>query len=127
MSNSATKIRPSHEDSDAHPRFVGLVAGALAALVAAGLLVGWGFAAVGQAESSTSRISSSFQEGPRARVEVERAWKEYEDDVRAHLSGYKWVDRSAGIVTVPMDRAIDLVCADEARKSAAPAAFHTLP
>lgn len=127
MSAGAMKSRPGHEESDAHPRFVGLIAGALAALVAAGLLVGWGFAAAGRGELSNSRIVSPFQDGPRARTGVDRAWEEYEHDVRRHLSGYEWVDRSAGIVTVPIDRAIDLVCADEARKSAAGVGEHAAP
>lgn len=127
MSAGAKNSRPGHEESDAHPRFVGLIAGALAALVAAGLLVGWGFVAAGRGDLSTSRIVSTFQDGPKARTGVDRAWEECEHDVRGHLSGYEWVDRSAGIVTVPIDRAIDLVCADEARKSSAQVGKHPAP
>jgi hypothetical protein len=118
VSARAAGNRPGHEDSDARPRVVGLIAAALAALVAAGLLMGWGFEAAGKGASSQPRISSPFQDGPRARTDVERAWGEYESDTRSHLSGYGWVDRPAGIVRIPIDRAIDLVCAAEARRLA---------
>jgi hypothetical protein len=127
MSTSATGSRPGHEDSDAHPRFVGMVAGALVALMAAGLLVGWGFAAAGRGAAQNSRVSSPFQDGPRARTDVDRAWAEYERDTRVHLSGYGWVDRPAGVVRIPIDRAIDLVCAEEAQKSAPPAVSRPSP
>jgi hypothetical protein len=70
---------------------------------------------------------SPFQDGPEARTDVDRAWAQCEHDTRSHLSGYGWVDRSAGIVRIPIDRAIDLVCAAEARKSAAPAEGLTTP
>jgi hypothetical protein len=109
-----------HEDSDARPRIVGLIAGALAALVAVGLLVGWGFVEAGKGAATQSELSSRFQDGPQARTDVDRAWTEYERDTRSHLSGYGWVDRPAGIVRIPIDRAIDLVCAAEARKSTDP-------
>jgi hypothetical protein len=127
MSTSAAGSRPGHEDSDAHPRFVGLVAGALVALVACGLLVGWGFAAAGKGAASKSPVSTPFQDSPQARTDVDRAWSDYERDTRAHLSGYGWVDRPAGVVRIPIDRAIDLVCAEEARKSAPPAEARPAP
>jgi len=127
MSAQATGSRPGHEDSDARPRFAGLIAGALAALVAAGLLMGWGFVEAGKGSASQPRVPSPFQDGPKARTEVDRAWAECERDTRSHLSGYGWVDRDAGIVRIPIDRAIDLVCAAEAGKSAAPAGRQTAP
>jgi hypothetical protein len=121
MSAHATESRPGHEDSDARPRIVVLIAGALAGLVAAGLLVGWGFVKAGKGAASQPRVSSPFQDGPEARTDVDRAWAECEHDTHSHLSGYGWVDRPAGIVRIPIDRAIDLVCAAETRKSDAPA------
>jgi hypothetical protein len=127
VSAKATESRPGHEDSDASPRVVGLIAGALAALVAAGLLVGWGYVEAGKGAASQPRVSSPFQDGPQARTDVDRAWAECERDTRSHLSGYGWVDRRAGIVRIPIDRAIDLVCAAEARKPTAPVGRQTAP
>jgi hypothetical protein len=127
MNTNSTGSRPGHEDSDARPSFVGLIAGALAALVAAGLLTGWCFVEAGKGAASQPRVSSPFQDGPEARADVDRAWAQCELDTRSHLSGYGWVDRAAGIVRIPIDRAIDLVCAAEARKSAAPVGRPTAP
>ena len=127
MNARLTESRPGHEDSDARPRFVGLIAGSLMALVAAGLLMGWVFVEAGEGAASQPRVSSSFQDGPEARTDVERAWAQCERDARSHLSGYGWIDRPAGIVRIPIDRAIDLVCAAEADKSAAPARRPTAP
>ena len=120
MNAHSTESRPGHEDSDASPGVVGLIACSIAALVAAGLLMGWGFVAAGRGAASRPRVSSPFQDGPQARTGVDRAWAECERDARSHLSGYGWVDKPAGIVRIPIDRAIDLVCAAEARKSASP-------
>ena len=127
MSSAAAGSRPTHEDSDARPRVVVLIAAALAALVAAGLLVGWGFAEAGKGAASQPRVSSPFHGGPEARTDIARAWADYERDTRAHLSGYGWVDRPAGIVRIPIDRAIDLVCEAEAPKSAAAAGGRPAP
>jgi hypothetical protein len=82
--------------------------------------MGWGFVEAGKGAASQPRVSSPFQDGPEARTDVDRSWAECERDTRSHLSGYGWVDRPAGIVRIPIDRAIDLVCAAEARRSAAP-------
>jgi hypothetical protein len=119
MSAQATGSRPGHEDSDASPGVVGLIACSIAALVAAGLLMGWGFVAAGRGAASRPRVSSPFQDGPQARTGVAQAWADCERDTRLHLAGYGWIDRSAGVVRIPIDRAIDLICA-EAPKSAAP-------
>jgi hypothetical protein len=127
MNTNSAGSRPAHEDSDARPRFVALIAGALAALVAAGFLMGWGFVEAGKGVPSQPRVSSPFQDGPEARTDVNRAWAECERDAHSHLSGYGWVDRPAGIVRIPIDRAIELVCAAEARKSAAPVGRSTAP
>ena len=127
MSAGATGNRPGHEDTDARPRFIALIAGVLTALVAAGLMAGWGYVAAGKGVAAQPRISAPFQEGPQERTGVDRAWAQYERDTRAHLSGYGWVDRSAGIVRIPIDRAIDLVCAAERPAPAEPAAAHPAP
>jgi len=127
MNARLTESRPGHEDSDARPRFVGLIAGSLMALVAAGLLMGWVFVEAGEGAASQPRVSSPFQDGPEARSGVDKAWAECERDTRSHLSGYGWVDKPAGIVRIPIDRAIDLVCAAEARKPASPAGRPAAP
>jgi hypothetical protein len=102
--------RPRYEEADARPRIVALIAGALAALVLAGLLTGWGFMATRRpAAGSDPRILSDFPGGPEARTSSDQAWSDYEHDTESHLSGYGWIDRPAGVTRIPIDRAIDLV------------------
>jgi hypothetical protein len=105
--------RPRHEDSDAQPRVVVLIAAALAFLVAAGLLAGRGYVR----SHGTSPLLVGFQHGPEERTSVDAAWADYQRDTQAHLAGYGWIDRKAGTVRVPLDRAIDLVSAEEGRPS----------
>ena len=54
----------------------------------------------------------------RAAAGIEPIWKEPDRLARAHLEGYGWVDRAAGIVHIPIDRAMNLVLAGQ--KSSGP-------
>lgn len=36
---------------------------------------------------------------------------------RQHLAGYSWVDQSAGVVQIPIERAMDLVASEPASRS----------
>lgn len=113
MSAEPRHHRPRHEGTDAHPRVVVGIAAALALLVVAGLLVGRAYVR----SHGTSPMTVGFQQGPGERTSVEATWSDYQRDTQAHLSGYGWIDRRAGVVRVPLDRAIDLVSAEEAAKS----------
>ena len=56
------------------------------------------------------------QEAQRKIVDREpRQLLELEAEQRARLDGYRWVDRNAGVVAIPIDRAIELIV-DEARR-----------
>jgi hypothetical protein len=113
MSPQSRPARPQHEATDAHPRVVLAIAGALAFLIGAALLVGRGYVR----SHGTVPTAVGFQYGPQERTSVSQAWADYQRDTAAHLAGYGWIDRRAGTVRVPLDRAIDLVAAGEARKS----------
>jgi hypothetical protein len=113
MNAEPRRLRPRHEGTDAQPRIVVGIAAALALLIAAGLLVGRAYVR----SHGTSPVTVGFQHGPEERTSVDQAWLDYQRDTQAHLGGYGWIDRPAGTVRVPLDRAIDLVCAEEARKS----------
>ena len=54
----------------------------------------------------------------RAANGIEPLWKEPDRLARAHLDGYGWVDRAAGLVRIPIDRAMDLIVAEQ--KSSGP-------
>jgi hypothetical protein len=108
----AELARPSYEPADAETRVVGLIGAGLATLIALGLLVGWAFlGARHQAVPAEVPADAAFQDGSSYRTSIDVAWAGYQRDVREHLVGYGWVDRPAGIVHVPIERAIDLVCA----------------
>jgi len=59
----------------------------------------------------------------RAATGIEPIWKEPDRLARAHLEGYGWVDRAAGIVHIPIDRAMNLIVAE--KKSSGPAPDQT--
>ncbi len=49
-----------------------------------------------------------FQSGATAESGIARDWKAQDAAVRQHLQNYAWVDRAAGLVQIPIDRAIEL-------------------
>jgi len=105
---------PRYERTDADPRVIGGLALALAALTALGIV--GGIAAMGwrrgeaPSHAPSRAPATSFEAGPTAQTATARSWERYERETRAHLEGYGWIDRRAGIVRVPIDRAIDLLC-----------------
>jgi hypothetical protein len=46
---------------------------------------------------------------PRLQVYPVRHWKDFQAAEAARLSSYGWMDRSAGVVHVPIERAIELI------------------
>ena len=52
------------------------------------------------------------------KTDIEAAWTSVDPNATTAPDGYGWIDRRAGIVRVPIERAIDLVCAEEAGKTA---------
>ena len=55
------------------------------------------------------RRPQSVPPPPRLQVYAARHWKDFQAAERARLSTYGWMDRSAGVVHVPIDRAMDLI------------------
>jgi len=114
MSDEPPLPAPRYERTDADPRLIGGLAAALAALTALGIV--GGIAAIGwhpvhrPSPASGPAAATSFESGPTAETATARAWARYEQETRAHLDGYGWIDRRAGIVRVPIGRAIDLLC-----------------
>jgi hypothetical protein len=46
---------------------------------------------------------------PRLQVYAVRHWKDFQAAERERLSTYGWMDRSTGVVHVPIERAMDLI------------------
>jgi hypothetical protein len=112
--------RPKCEASDADPAVPAILAGSAAAIVAVGLLCGLLIMGHSRARAPEFQADDGlFQHGAGATTDIERAWREIGQAPAAVPGGYAWVDRSAGIVQVPIGRAIDLVCAEQARAAVA--------
>jgi len=119
MSTDEKLPRPGYEPKDADPRVPALLAGAMVAIVAVSLLAG--LLIVGRPEHSATPSQNNeglFQHGPEEKTDIERAWTSVDKESSPIPDGYAWIDRRAGIVRVPIDRAIDLVCAEQAGKTA---------
>jgi hypothetical protein len=117
---------PKCEAKDAHPAVPAVLAASMAAIVAVCLVCGWLF--VGRTVnpgSGAGGADSLFQHGPQERTDMERAWETVDPKAGTVPDGYAWVDRDAGIVQVPIDRAIDLVCAEQKPPSVAPKPGHS--
>ena len=116
MSEGEPLPSPAYEPRDAEPRVIAITAASLAAILALGIAVG-ALARPGDAGRRAAAVPAGpdafFQHGPDARTGVEESWAEIGRAVQGHLAGYAWIDRQAGTVRIPIDRAIDLVCEEQ--------------
>src|SRR5689334_25310182 len=107
--NSAESLPPPHYERTAgSPRLVVLSAGALVAGIAVVLLVS---ARIARHHDGVRAIAPEllFTYGPQERTSIARDWTAQDAAVREHLETYGWNDRGAGIVRIPIDRAIELM------------------
>lgn len=119
--------RPGHETSDARARPIVLFGAGLALFVAAVFLVlAWGFDALQlhferAADPAHPLALEPNPVGPRLQAAPERARREHEAALHARLARYGWIDREAGIVHLPLERALELVAAEGLPQRAIPA------
>jgi hypothetical protein len=110
MSDSARLPLPDYEPTDGPARLV--------LLTAAGLAVGLGLTLAASAwvyrSGAGSRPAVSargpeffFEHGPGERTGIERDWEKQDRLVRERLQSYGWVDREAGVVRIPIERAME--------------------
>jgi hypothetical protein len=109
--------RPEAETEDAHPMLVGVIASSLGLIVGLGLFGGLLF--VGRPEIRAERLvrgsDETFEHGVVAASDIERSWAEINRSTASEAENYAWIDRRAGIVRVPISRAIDLICEEQGR------------
>jgi hypothetical protein len=121
MSAEESLPRPKCEKEDAHPPLAAALAGTMAVIVAIGL--GIGFLIVKPSSDRATSLPGSdgvFQHGPSERTDIDDAWQSVQPPAKVNADGYAWIDRRAGIVQVPIGRAIDLVCEEQAKARPAP-------
>jgi hypothetical protein len=120
--SSAAQLPPAdYERTDGSPRGILFTGAGLAAGIGAVLLV----SALMYRAAPPPRFAAAdtlFQHGVRARTTIARDWAEQDRLVHEHLETYGWIDRSAGIVRIPIERAMDVLVTErpEAGKTEGP-------
>jgi hypothetical protein len=120
MSSTESLPPADYEPQDASPRAVLFTAGIVAGSVIVCLLACvWFYLARYDPLPPPKPIGrqTAFQDGSHLQTSIARDWSEQDRDVRAHLDAYGWVDRNAGVVRIPIERAIDLIATENARQT----------
>jgi hypothetical protein len=105
-----------YERSDAQVRFVLIAAGILGSgIIFSLLLAGLLFLRVRNSAGSRGP-ERSFRHGPAVESDIVRDWRAQDEAVRRHLENYDWVDHQAGLVRIPVQRAMDLMAQDSGKK-----------
>ncbi len=102
---------PRFEPAIGSPSLVVLSAAALVAGIAIVLATA---AWVSRPTTFEAGAEFSFTHGPRERTSIARDWIAQDAAVHEHLETYGWNDRAAGVVRIPIERAMDLVSRDAA-------------
>jgi len=112
-----TAAAAEHERTDASPRLIGIIAAVVVLGIGISLLAAWCILSAGS-RTGARRLGKTglFAHGPEERTSLEEEWPKIAEENREHLATYGWIDRSAGIVRIPIERAMDRLAA------AAPAA-----
>ena len=107
--------RPGHETSDANIRNLIIFGVGLSLLVIAGLLVGGivlhyfvGHQGLGPPASPFENVRTLPPE-PRLQVAAPKDLEQYKAAQDQILNNYGWVDQKAGVVRIPIDRAMDIL------------------
>jgi hypothetical protein len=109
------QLRRGHETSDANIRNLIIFGVGLCCLVIAGLLVSGvvfhyfvGHQGLGPPASPFENVRMLPPE-PRLQVSAPKDLKQYKAAQGDILNSYGWVDQNAGIVRIPIDRAMDIL------------------
>jgi|SRR5271157_706895 len=107
--------RRGHETSDVNIRSLVISGVLLCCLVIAGLLVSKGVFHYFVGHQGLGPPASPFEDvrmlppEPRLQVSAPKDLKQYKAAQGEILNSYGWVDQNAGIVRIPIDRAMDIL------------------
>jgi hypothetical protein len=107
--------RYAHEKTDAGVRNVAALAAAFVGLLVFGVIVAYGTFRFMYTPETATEVPSALQPGrvlppaPRLQVNAQEDLRDYLQQQKQTLNSYGWVDQSAGVVRIPIDRAMDLV------------------
>jgi hypothetical protein len=105
----------AHEGTDTSVHNVALLAGAFVGLLIFGFIVGYGtfkiLGSIGTVSPPPALIETSrtLPPAPRLQVNAPRDLADYLKQQQQTLDTYGWVDQKAGVVRIPIDRAMDLL------------------
>ena len=104
-----------YEGSDTSVHNVALLAGAFIGLLIFGFIVGYGTFKILSPEETVSGPPGLVQTGrvlppaPRLQVDARKDLAAYQKEQQQTLDTYGWMDQKAGVVRIPIDRAMDLL------------------
>jgi hypothetical protein len=107
--------RSGHQTSEINLRLVAWAAiGLVISVVVVGVTVGGLFSLFERqyaSESPPPRITASgrLPPAPRLQTDPPSDWRQLLEAENAKLNGYGWIDKSAGVIRIPIDRSIDLL------------------
>ena len=113
-----TDIDPpvGHELSDLKPGYIALFGIALTAVIVAAavitsLLIHFKAAEHSRQETPVPRLAQEREAtpGPRLQVDANKDLRQMRAGEEAVLNSYGWVDKDAGIVKIPVDRAMEIL------------------
>jgi len=114
--SDSTSVHPGHETRDFSVRVVVLFAACLAALLVGSLvLTAWLFDVFNVTperhgpRGALVAATPPSPPGPRLQASPSRDMQDMLQAENARLHSYGWVDRSAGMVRMPIDRALEFV------------------
>jgi hypothetical protein len=103
----------AHEKTDTGVNNVAVLAGAFVGLLVFGLIVGYGTFRFLYTPETTTVVPSPLQPGrvlpagPLLQVNAQEDLRDYLQQQQQTLNSYGWVDQGAGVVRIPIDRAMD--------------------
>ena len=113
--NLGKQPRRGHETSDANIRDLIIFGAGLSLLIIAGLLVSGAVFHYFVGHQGLGPPASPFENDrtlppePRLQVTAPKDLKQYKAAQDEILNSYGWVDQKAGIVRIPIDRAMDIL------------------
>jgi hypothetical protein len=105
----------AHEKTDTGVHNVAVLAGAFVGLLVFGLIVGYGTFRFLYTPETATVVPSPLQPGrvlpagPLLQVNAQEDLRDYLQQQQQTLNSYGWVDQGAGVVRIPIDRAMDEV------------------
>lgn len=107
-------VKRGFEVKDASSRALFLTGAALLVIIGVSMAVLFGVygARIGPRSSSHG---AGYRGAATARTGIEADWEKLDAENASHLTGYRWIDKGAGVVQIPIGRAMEQLAGKEAK------------